>query len=116
MESNNKSYRAILISGQGQQVTVNHVWICFAQLLDDSADFVKKFVVSNVARQQVRVGKMQVVGGESIEEIRKISLAQNLTFDRFIARVIGELNRVDRVDIKIQQLNRTRKTGSQEVP
>lgn len=81
-----------MIRRQGQQFTVNHVWICLAQLLDNPADFVEKFVVTHITRQKMRVGKMKVVGCETIEKIRQICLAQNLTFDGFVARVIAKLN------------------------
>lgn len=45
---------------------------------------------------------MQIVRCESIEEIGEIRFAENLTFDGFIARMIGELNRVDGVDVEVQ--------------
>lgn len=44
---------------------------------------------------------MEIVGGEAVKQVCEIFLAQNLTFNGFIARVIGELNAVDGVDIEI---------------
>lgn len=79
-------------------------------MLDDSADFPQKFVVADIASEKVRVGAVQVVGGEAVKQVRQVALAQDLAFDGAVARVVGQLDGIYRVDIEVQKLRR-RKSG-----
>ena len=50
----------------------------------------------------------EVVGCESFVEIAELIGAEPVAFKALVADVIGELNRVDKVDFKVQQLENGR--------
>lgn len=75
-----------------------------AQLLNDSADFAEELVVAHVPSQQMRVAEVEIVSDESVEQFRKVDLAQHLALDGLVAGVVAQLHRIDGIDIKVQQL------------
>lgn len=49
-------------------LTVNYLWIVFPQRFHDCRQLLEKLVVSHVARQQVRVGLVNVIVDEPTEQ------------------------------------------------